>query len=175
MSNEKLARQWAEEELKRVSGAVGSTAAADYILATTTPPTMADVEWDDEKYFLAGATDSDGDPCVMVKDRLGDEIWIIDPSLQNMYRLPTYKLTPNGKRYELREVGKSEPDHPEVLETVADYKNAPEGTVVAHRNGRGVDLKYDENNWRYTGLSGSDTDFDMAGSSRRVLRWGGEA
>lgn len=137
---EKLAREWAEyyqdDWPKFTPGTRAAElvekakAAAQYILEHTDPPTMADVDWDDEKYFLAGATDSDGDPCVMVKDRLGDEIWIIDPSLQNMYRLPTYKLTPNGKRYELREVTK--PDHPvqPSTKTMDEYSPAERADMV---------------------------------------------
>lgn len=111
---EKLARQWAEEELKRVSGAVGSTAAAEYILEHTAPPTMADAVWDEEKHYLAGATNSIGDTeCVMIAEA---EDMIVHAELGEDRVLLTSPgaLTPNGKRYELREI--TEPGHPEVLE-----------------------------------------------------------
>lgn len=122
-----LARKWAVDcqgEGKLPAYGIAAQAAAEYILATTPPPTMADVEWDDEKHHLHGATAPDGEEVVMMwpEDdyiRTAQESWSRDC------------LTPNGKRYELREVGApEEPEHPETLVTEQDYENAPEGTIV---------------------------------------------
>ncbi|MGV0434206.1 hypothetical protein ACUY3H_04485 [Corynebacterium ureicelerivorans] len=133
---ERLARKWAE----RIKAAPDETyvddvvAAAEHILATTTPPTMADVEWDDEKHYLTGAVDIDGYDVVMFGTREGN-IRVCEVSEVNEEFAPVLEkpvnLTPNGKRYELREVGAPEqPAHPATLVTEQDYENAPEGTIV---------------------------------------------
>ena len=66
----------------------------------------------------------------------------------------------------------SEPAHPEFLETEADYRKAPEGTIVACE---------DSSPWYKSGPEWSSVDFcgikDNKGMSRvrrRVLRWGNE-
>ena len=62
MSNERerLAREWATSTLPK--GDAKTMAAIEHILATTTEPTMADVEWDWDKHLLAGATlEADGE------------------------------------------------------------------------------------------------------------------
>lgn len=121
MSNEKLARQWAEyykdDWPKFTPGTRAAElvekakAAAEYILATTTPLTMADVKWDDKKHCLAGATcNIDESERVILVPRNG---MIVNAKLGRDRVLLTSpgSLTPNGKRYELREVA-DEPDAP---------------------------------------------------------------
>lgn len=175
MSNEKLARQWAE----RIKAAPDETyvddvvAAAEHILATTTPPTMADVEWNDEKHHLGGAIDAEGTEVVMIGTFSGTiRVWDVDevnerfaPVLEN-----PGTLTPNGKRYELREIGAPEqPTHPETLVTEQDYANAPAGTVVAESHY----FAWQKNQfgaWRK--VKTRLTDREMAGTERQVLRWG---
>lgn len=178
---EKLAREWATSTLPR--GDAKTLAAIEHILATTTPPTMADVEWDPEKHQLAGAVFQNAGTTAEVvmfqKDGSG-AIIAVDVEDGRPFIGDASKYTPNGKRYELREVtvssnenvGADQPDHPEVLLAVEDYQNAPVGTVVALETARGVDMKRDADDWRYTGIWGSDGDSDMAGALRRVLRWG---
>lgn len=81
-------------------------------------------------------------------------------------------LTPNGKRYELREVGAPEqPAHPETLVTEQDYESAPNGTIVAEPGGSARTKGHDGNwyrggDWLTNGL--------MADAKRDVLRkgWG---
>lgn len=146
--------------------------AADVLAELVKPQTMADVGWSREKHALAGAIINLGSgpaEVVMMSQGYDDSIdfALLDGRIGNQ---PKGRFTPNGKRYKL--VEGTTPDHPEVLTTVEDYENAPEGTVVAYRNGRGVDLKYDGNDWRYTGFAQSDSDIDMCGTTRQVLRWG---
>lgn len=217
---ENLARQWAEavKDFPNAEYSVEAKAAIEHILATTTPPTMEGAEWDHKEHYLAGVDYDNGDKAVMIESNSPKTVAVLDPELKTLYYLGKEELTPNGKRYELREVGDDEPDvrrakaivedlahdfnlhslsdsklgrsmnevldaldgakpdHPEVLETLEDYQNAPVGTVVTRATGGGVHMKFGADDWRYVGLSGSDTDFDMAGSLRRVLRWrGGEA
>ena len=139
-------------------------------MATTDPLTMADVEWDWEKHYLAGATNEIGDvECVMIAPMDG---MIVNAELGDgrLVRTSTVALTPNGKRYELREVGAPEqPEHPETLVTEQDYENAPEGTTVAEP-GYTAWTKVDDGNW-WRGYE-DNTSHWMAGTKRDVLRWG---
>ena len=64
----------------------------------------------------------------------------------------------------------AEPAHPEFLETEADYRKAPEGTIVACE---------DSSPWYKSGPESSSVDFcgakddkGMSRARRRVLRWG---
>lgn len=174
MSNEKLAREWAEMELDNAGefSNKGRIAAAEHILATTTPLTMADVEWDWKKHYLAGATNEIGDvECVMIAEA---ENMIVNAELGDDRVVLTSPgaLTPNGKKYELREVGAPEqPEHPATLVTEQDYENAPAGTVVAVPNGRAWTKGYVE-----TWSRGEEeySNRQMAVMKREVLRrgWG---
>ena len=165
-TTEQLARQLAEHVKALEVSSPEMTATAERILATTTPPTMADVEWDDEKHYLAGATTSNGGSVVMLwHDDIDTDHIITDHAEWQRDR-----LTPNGKRYELREIGEPEqPEHPATLETLEDYENAPAGTVVAEP-GRPALTKTHGGEWhRYGGWFTSD---EMAHTERQVLRWG---
>lgn len=174
MSNNtaRLAREWAEMELDNAGefSNKGRIAAAEHIMATTTPLTMADVEWDDEKHHLAGATTPEGANVVMMwHDDLNTDHIITD---KEEWRRE--QLTPNGKRYELREVTDKpdEPNHPATLTALEDYEDAPEGTIVA-RDDHAPLLKRGPNAWT-TEYSSLAYDGDMAGTERQVLRkgWG---
>lgn len=167
---ERLARQWAElvKSVPEVDYGTKANAAAEYILDHTAPPTMADTEWDDEKHRGLGAVDDAGQEWVMLQDD-GGYINCVGLDL-NPVGAERDELTPNGKRYKLVEV----PDHPEVLETVEDYENAPEGTVVA--SGSEEPWMKTQDRWRSRG-STTWTDQAMVRNfplmpNRRVLRWG---
>lgn len=113
MSNERerLAREWATSTLPR--GDAKTLAAIEHIMATTTPLTMADVEWDDKKHFLAGATHKETNaPLVMIGPAMRDKTTdCVALSLNCGYQVENHNLTPNGKKYELREVT-DKPEHP---------------------------------------------------------------
>ena len=190
MSNDtaRLARQWAHRKQAQAKQHLedagyfireDTQAAIEHILATTTDPlTMADVEWDDEKHYLAGATSElTSNEVVMLGPRAG----MID-----CFRIETGKtisttrnaLTPNGKRYELVEVTDKpdqadEPEYPETLTTVEDYENAPVGTIVA-LNGCLPYVKRGRNDWS-DAFGDTCSDKGMAGHTREVLRWGWDA
>ena len=165
MSNNtaRLAREWATSTLPK--GDAKTLAAIEHILATTPEPTMAGAEWSDEKHRGAGATDTKGKTWVMFQDD-GDYISCIGLGM-NTCGVPAEELTPNGKKYRLVEATGGE--HPETLTTVEDYKNAPVGTVV---EGEGklpwTRLEYV---WKET-AGDVQNDVGMAGTERRVLRWG---
>ncbi len=175
---EKLAREWAEknypEWVKVAEGTLAADllekakAAAEYILARTTPDTMADVRWDHDTMPGTGALTENGDLWIM-RDDAGDSIDCISPDLVEIAFVAKDFLTPNGKRYELREV----PDHPEVLKTVKDYANAPEGTVVA-RDNLSPWWKTDDDTWERIYCEHSDTDMACLSGVYKVLRWGDE-
>lgn len=166
---EKLAREWAER-IKSVPPGYHDQmhhAAADHILATTAPPTMADVEWDDEKHRGLGAVDEAGQEWVMLQDD-GGYINCIGLDL-NPVGAERGELTPNGKRYELREI--TEPEHPETLTTVEDYENAPEGTIVKLSEYEEPLRKYEQGRWADP-YGYKFTNEHLAGTIRKVKRWG---
>lgn len=172
----RLARQWAEaldpEHLNEETRAVH-----EHIMATTTPQTMADVEWEDEKHYLAGAVDADGHEVAMLA-KLDENIrvcYIDQMGLAYPVLESPKTLTPNGKRYELQDMtdepeNPDEPEHPATLETQADYENAPKGTIVA-RGDSAPYVKLRRGYWenpRYI----PRTDASMANTLCKVIRWG---
>lgn len=154
-----------------VSAPVGSreeaeVLAAEHILATTTEPTMADVEWDAEKHYMAGATsETDGSERVMIAP-LDGLIVNAKPGGDRVSLMSPGALTPNGKKYKLVEVTDQ---HPETLTTEEDYRIATVGTIVAYADGHAW-TKTASGAWR----QGKDrrTNREMAGTERLVLRWG---
>ena len=153
MSNnrERLAREWATSTLPR--GDAKTLAAIEHILATTTEPTMDEVEWNEEKHALTGAVVDVGGGPVQVVMLAGSVDGIDYATLDGKFGYePRYYFTPNGKKYELREVtdkpeegeptvssnenvGADQPEHPETLIAVEDYRSAPVGTIAADPNG----------------------------------------
>ena len=69
-------------------------------------------------------------------------------------------------------VGADQPEHPETLETVGDYKNAPAGTIVAGNTYLPL-VKMGSGVW-LSGYGNEYSDGDMADDRRTVLRegWG---
>lgn len=98
-----LARQWAERNKACEVSSPEIQAAANFILAHTTPPTMADVEWDDDEHYLAEA-ETNGVKVVMLAQH-GDVIRCIQPPNAGgiVVGLPRQELTPTGRRYTLTE------------------------------------------------------------------------
>ncbi|WP_413462111.1 hypothetical protein [Corynebacterium kefirresidentii] len=71
-----------------------------------TNPTMAEVEWDDDKHYLAEADHAAIGKVIMLHPASDAEIECLNKrhGLYRVYSLtPTY-LTPTGKRYTLTEV-----------------------------------------------------------------------
>ena len=216
---EKLARQWAESRQQFDNRSERERAAADYILDNIepqTPPTMEGVKWDDEKHVGLGVQAPNGDNRVLI---LNDtpSLWLTAlPDFTEILLFPRESLTPNGKRYELREVGKGEPDvrraialveelarahnlhsltdnklartmnevldalagdkpdHPEVLTTVEDYENAPEGTIISRPGG--LPWVKDGGLWRSPIFRDSSESLALGWNQPfNVLRWGGGA
>lgn len=166
---EKLARQWAEriKSVPEVNYGPEANAAAEYILATTTPPTMADVEWDVDEMPGTGALTKHGRLWIM-RDDAGDAIECISPDLEEIAFVAKKGLTPNGKKYELREI--TEPEHPETLCTVEDYENAPEGAIVAIPNVADVWVKAG-GKWKQGEYNHRSSDY-LADTERILLREG---
>lgn len=166
---EKLARQWAENHRKSSNYDAmwdQAKAAVEYILEHTEPLTMEGREWVHAEHHMTGA-DWDGVPVVMIDPDNDRSTIVLGLEEETVYSAEDKDLTPNGKRYKLVET--TEPDHPEVLETVEDYVNAPVGTIV---EGQGklpwMRLEYV---WKETAGTNAD-DAAMAGKPRPVLRWG---
>ena len=66
----------------------------------------------------------------------------------------------------------AKPAHPEFLETEADYRNAPEGTIVACDDNSPCHKFGPE--WSSVDFWGMQDDRGMSRAIRRVLRWGNE-
>mgnify|MGYP006994780482 CR=1 FL=1 len=168
----RLARQWAEKYLRYADESDSSElyAAAQIVKANTTPPTMDEVEWDEDKHALTGAVVDVGGGPIDVVMLAGSVAGIDYATLDGKFGYePRYYFTPNGKRYELREVGApEEPEHPETLTTEQDYEDAPEGTVVAKPGCLAWTKSYG-GDWDDEG--GGKASHEMAGTEREVLRW----
>lgn len=167
---EKLARQWAElvKSVPQSWHSKECRAAAEHILATTTPPTMEGREWVHAEHHMTGA-DWDSVPVVMIDPDNDRSTIVLGLEEEKVYSAEDKDLTPNGKRYKLVEV----PDHPEVLETEEDYENALEGTVAAV--GYSIWVKNSYGAW--SAGNGAYSNGAMAKYECTVLRWGpgGEA
>ena len=99
-----LARQWAEWNKSCEVSSPEIQAAANFILAHTTPPTMADVEWDDELHYLAEAEHSEEGKVTMMATSTGcREIYYLIPGSRFLGIDSPNKLTPTGRRYVLQE------------------------------------------------------------------------
>lgn len=163
-----LAREWAQTTQPK--GDAKTRAAIEHIMATT-PQTMADVVWDDEKHTLAGATldIGHGPQNVTMTGRHGSIIYYITEDGRADYAYRS-ELTPNGKKYKLAEV--TEPEHPETLSTVEDYEDAPEGTIIANPG----DMPWikEDGHWRSPIFrqSSESLALTVVGNDRPVLRWG---
>lgn len=169
MSNEKLARRWAESRNPN-SLSEDARAARAYILDHTTPQSMDEVAWSDEEHALAGAVmDIGSGPVEVVMLSVDSDGYLTYASLDGkVAHEMRYEFTPNGKRFRL--VEDMEPAHPETLTTVEDYEDAPIGTVVAAKTG--VWLKNGWGDWETTRYPPSRLNRHMAGTERQVLRWG---
>ncbi|AMO89710.1 hypothetical protein WM42_2008 [Corynebacterium simulans] len=99
-----LARQWAEWNKSCEVSSPEIQAAANFILANTTPPTMAEVEWDDDKHFLAEAENALGMRFLMVCKHDSFNIRCLGSSTLQGRIIGAEFLTPTGKRYTLTEV-----------------------------------------------------------------------
>lgn len=172
MTNQELARKWAEKVDPRYPASALEEAARDYILAHVPAPTMAGTGWDDKTHFLAGATyERTKEPVVMIGPNVKDfTIDCIFPTRNTGYRVYDNMLTPNGKRY--RMVEDTETDHPATLTTVDEYDKAPNGTIIEERYTGFAFIKVGQSLWRNAakgwGINAPSVPSD-------VLRWGGEA
>lgn len=176
-----LAREWAVENypewVKIAEGTLAADllekakAAAEYILATTTPETMEGIEWVHMFHHMAGAYWEGDIPVVMIDPAGGDKTTVMTIEEECIHEADDSDLVPNGKRYKLVEV----PDHPEVLKTAEDFTSAPVGTVVS-ANGSQPYCKCDNRSWR---VAGGLAHISNAGLAEHiymnVLRWGDEA
>lgn len=99
-----LARQWAEWNKSCEVSSPEIQAAANFILAHTTPPTMAEIEWDDDEHYLAEAEHPGWGKVIMLG--IGEEK-LIDVFIPHLRKsnciVPRRNLTPTGRRYVLQD------------------------------------------------------------------------
>lgn len=139
---QRLARLFAEQVLKSETSTIEERAAAEVVVENTAPLTMEHVEWDDDKHLLAGATTSGGGEVVMLSlSRSGKSI------TTNRGVWVRRLLTPNGKKYDLHELGDESQEKIEPsTKTMDEYSPEEQAEMV------GMWAKYDRRN-------GGDTDF----------------
>lgn len=168
---EDMARRLAEQYVRKgyEDGNAELDEAATRILDATAPLTMEGVQWDDEKHYLAGATDAGGHEVVMLGP-LMSTIRVCDVDDVNGVFAPVLEnprnLTPNGKRYELREKG----GRPTELSSEGEYRDAPLGTVIAEPVGYPW-IKTTPDGWESGGLTRNCQGM-FEGGPHQVLRMG---
>lgn len=181
------AREWAEY-INAVPNLHGgylrqAQAAARFILDSTYPPLpdrlfgerATHPEWG-EGIVFSHHPDEDGELRFMFPDEgSGDGTlgrWVSPSTLT----FPTPDMSKNEAEIDTSTAHvdpiDTRPDHPVFLETEEDYASAPEGTIVAGSNA-GPKVLVD-GRWRHVYLGSADHD-GMAGTRRRVLRWGWES
>ena len=102
-----LARQWAEWNKSCEVSSPEIQAAANFILAHTTPLTMADVEWDDDKHCLREAEHPEYGKVIMLSHiNYCNQIAVLWSGNRKYIDLcvAPEDLTPTGRRYTLTEV-----------------------------------------------------------------------
>lgn len=112
-----LARQWAleaQDAAKESEFTEDTYAAIEFVLANTKPETMADIAWDSDEHYLSGCATTFGS-MVMLRPQ-GETILVHNLNTDLTEVFDREDLTPNGKRYELREV--TEPEHPSEKDSV---------------------------------------------------------
>ena len=115
----RLIREYAEEIKAKPKSerTAKEDAVADHIFTTTEPvlSTMANIHWFDDEHRLAGATTIEGLDVVMLWRDTGMDLIITDGLTYSREM-----LIPNGRKYELREVGTAKPDVSRTRELVED-------------------------------------------------------
>lgn len=174
---DKRAIEWSDKYLQRPDKEDSPElyAAAMSIQANVTRPTMADIQWLEEVHYLAGATVDAGiyeKDVVMLNLAYDDRLSCHHLDGGYPATWPMSRITPNGKRYEIREVsGVDTANHPETLFTVEDYLEAPEGTIVVYGdNVPWTKIDADADIW-LCGENKQDSQFMHATGPRRVLRY----
>lgn len=146
--------------------------AAKYITQCLAPPTMEELPWDHGRHYLAGATDGEYDYVMISPYRHDEESFLeiatIDCGSSNLMMVDAHSLIPNGKKYELVEVTGDE--HPETLRTLADYGEAPVGTIV---DIDGTVAVREELGWFYLGEEEACNSWSISRLGEgEVVRWG---
>lgn len=121
--------------------------------------TMAEFGWDQDKNFLWEA-EHGGTKVAMLGYQLDGYTILTDKG-----HIDPRHLTPTGRRYKLV----LDDGHPEYLDTMQDYENAPSGTVAA-APGEFPRVK-DGSVWYAPDSIAMTSHETMAGTRRRVLRW----
>lgn len=180
---EKLAREWAEHAKNAEVSSPEQQAAADFILAHTAPPTMADVQWDAREHLGTIGVGEDGVEWVMLGRRPDGRVVGITADFQKLRDLRPKWLTPNGKRFRFVEatvssnenVGAGQQDHPDILFEIEDFANAPTFTIICDAEGGPPAVKRTDGTWMFAGMGYQFTNANLAEGSdepMQVLRWG---
>ena len=129
--------------------------------------TMDKIAWSDNIHRGMAAIDENDETWIM-QDQEDDIINLIHP--KTLAYVWSYKkdLTPTGTHYEFT----PKRDHPEELDTLDDYENAPIGTIVT--NGSGHPIMKTGTGWDTSAGTtiSSQRVAEIAGTPGKVHRWG---
>ena len=180
-NREKLAREWAMTAHPK--GDMRVRAAMEYILATTKPPTMAEIEWETGEHYMSGVTSAVGDRERIMLAEEKDMIVTATLGGEHLVRISPDMLTPNGKRYKIVEltvssnekIADEQPEHPKFLHTLEDYEEAPVGTIIGdylEAAAGKTEVLWQKLEDGYWWRVGGNYYADPNGGSRPVIRWG---
>ena len=161
------ARAWA-----RGSYPAGRDVAAKLLLQLTEEPSLESLEWDEKKHFLLGVLDTDGDDGVLVGSTEYGTFDVYYPQYSGIVTMSNVDLRLNGKKYRItgeEDSAKSVEDRPKMLIHLADYENAPAGTVVA-LNQFTPWTKMSDGKWESGTSRVGSGDLRLSGP-HKVLRW----
>lgn len=128
--------------------------------------TMDKIAWSDDVHRGMAAVDENGNTWIMQSEETRAINLIHPETLASAWAYKKY-LTPTGTRYELT----PKRDHPEELNTLDDYENAPIGTIVT--TGSGHPITKTETGWATsTGRTISSQRVAELGAHGKVHRWG---
>ena len=129
--------------------------------------TMDKIAWSDDVHRGMAAVDDYGETWIMQSEE-DDIINLIHPETLKYVWAYKQNLTPTGTRYEFT----PKRDHPEELDTLDDYENAPIGTIVAI-NSRNPLMKIDTGWEVHAGKTvPAQRLAESATAPAKVLRWG---
>lgn len=129
-----IARQWAEGFIKHADSAeivdADALTAARHILATTTPPTMEDVDWDDAVHMGLCAEHPDYGLVRMTRLDADRDIWFLTDQLRQNFSHPDYLTPIPGTRVDLAPRRSEDVPDDSPLIPEDDWRYASDATVA---------------------------------------------
>ena len=131
-------------------------------------PTIADTGWKDEYRGMWAEVMDDEALCLVMARGGSSAVWVMGKNAHESGYIASSNLV---LRPDLATVSFS--PHPDYLETLEDYENAPAHTVITCSwEETCPDLvKYSNGEWAGVGIDNYDYSANLAGARRKVLYW----